>query len=87
MSPLRRRIAADLAGVHLALNVFLATSLLWIVIRTWAGLNPIWAISATLIEMVPIPPSATICAGAMRLSWHLTGVGPVDTADVLEFHN
>jgi len=25
--------------------------------------------------------------GAMKLSWHLTGVGPVDTADVLRFHN
>jgi hypothetical protein len=39
---------------------------------------------AAVIEMVPIPPSATICAGAVRLSWHLTAVGSVDTADVLE---
>ena len=30
------------------LNVFVATSLLWLVIRKWAGLNPIWAISAML---------------------------------------
>ena len=48
MDPLRRRITADLRGVHLALNVFVATSLLWLVIRKWAGLNPIWAISAML---------------------------------------
>ncbi len=53
MGPLRRRIMADLAGVHLALNVFVATSLLWIVIRKWAGLNPIWAISAMLASSDP----------------------------------
>jgi len=53
MGPLRRRIAADLGGVHLALNVFIATSLLWIVIRRWAGLNPIWAISAMLASSDP----------------------------------
>jgi uncharacterized membrane protein YccC len=51
--PLRRRIAADLAGVHLALNVFVATTLLWIVIRKWAGLNPIWAISSMLASSDP----------------------------------
>jgi uncharacterized membrane protein YccC len=44
---------AQLGGVHLALNVFVATSLLWIVIRKWAGLNPIWAISAMLASSDP----------------------------------
>jgi uncharacterized membrane protein YccC len=53
MGALRRRIAADLGGVHLAVNVFVATSLLWIVIRKWAGLNPIWAISAMLASSDP----------------------------------
>jgi uncharacterized membrane protein YccC len=53
MGSLRRRIGADLAGVHLALNVFVATSLVWIVIRKWAGLNPIWAISAMLASSDP----------------------------------
>ena len=51
--PLRQRIGTDLAGVHLALNVFVATSLVWIVIRKWAGLNPIWAISAMLASSDP----------------------------------
>ena len=50
---LRRRIAADLGGVHLALNVFVATALLWFVIRKLAGLNPIWAISAMLASSDP----------------------------------
>ena len=53
MGPLRRRIAADLGGVHLALNVFVATTLLWLVVRQWAGLNPIWAISAMLASSDP----------------------------------
>ena len=53
MGWLRRRIAADLGGVHLALNVFIATSLCWIVIRKLAGLNPIWAISAMLASSDP----------------------------------
>lgn len=39
--------------MHLALNVFVATSLVWILIRQWAGLNPIWAISAMLASSDP----------------------------------
>ena len=50
---LRRRIGTDLAGVHLALNVFVATSLVWLMVRKWAGLNPIWAISAMLASSDP----------------------------------
>lgn len=50
---LRRRITADVGGVHLALNVLVATSVLWLVIRKWAGLNPIWAISAMLASSDP----------------------------------
>ena len=53
MGPIRQRVAADLRGVHLALNVFVATSLVWLVIREWAGLNPIWAISAMLASSDP----------------------------------
>jgi uncharacterized membrane protein YccC len=53
MGPLRQRIAADGGGLHLALNVFVATTLLWIAIRKLAGLNPIWAISAMLASSDP----------------------------------
>jgi uncharacterized membrane protein YccC len=53
MGPLRRRIAADLGGVHLAVNVLVASGLLWIIVRKWAGLNPIWAISAMLASSDP----------------------------------
>ena len=51
--PIRQRIAADAAGLHLAMNVFVATSVLWFVLRQWAGLNPIWAISAMLASSDP----------------------------------
>jgi uncharacterized membrane protein YccC len=53
MGPIRRRIAADRGGLHLALNVFVATSLLWLVLRRLADLNPIWAISAMLASSDP----------------------------------
>ena len=53
MGSIRQRVAADLGGVHLALNVFIGTSLLWLVIRKWAGLDPIWAISAMLASSDP----------------------------------
>ena len=53
MGRLRRRIGSDLGGVHLALNVFVATSVLWLVLRQWAGLNPIWAISSMLASSDP----------------------------------
>ena len=53
MGDLRRRVAADRRGVHLALNVFVATSLLWIALRWLANLNPIWAISAMLASSDP----------------------------------
>ena len=53
MGPLPRRTAVDFGGVHLALNVLVATSLLWLVLRRWAGLNPIWAISAMLAAIDP----------------------------------
>ena len=39
---------------------------------------------AAVIEIVPVPPSAAICARGVALSWHLTRVGPVGTAVVLD---
>jgi uncharacterized membrane protein YccC len=53
MGGIRQRVAADLRGVHLALNVFVATSLLWLVLRQLEGVNPIWAISSMLASSDP----------------------------------
>jgi len=42
-----------LLGVHLAVNMFIATAILWLVLRKLAGLNPIWAISAMIAAIDP----------------------------------
>src|SRR5262245_66009326 len=34
--------------------------------------------------MVPVPPAETRFAGSLAASWHLAGVGPVVTSDVVE---
>jgi uncharacterized membrane protein YccC len=43
----------NMTGVHFALNIFVATTLLWIVLRHWAKLNPIWAISSMIAASDP----------------------------------
>jgi uncharacterized membrane protein YccC len=49
----RRFVKDDWLGVHLAVNVFLATTLLWLALRHAAGLNPIWAISSMIAASDP----------------------------------
>ena len=50
---LRRGLQLDLLGVHLALNIFVATTVLWLLIRDWEGVNPIWAISSMIAASDP----------------------------------
>jgi hypothetical protein len=45
MKQLKSFLKGDLVGVHLAVNIFVATSVLWVVLRFGANTNPIWAIS------------------------------------------
>ncbi len=40
-------------GVHFALNIFVATAVLWLLLRLAAGLNPIWAISSMIAASDP----------------------------------
>jgi len=42
-----------MVGVHLAVNVFIATTVLWLLLRTIADLNPIWAISSMIASVDP----------------------------------
>jgi uncharacterized membrane protein YccC len=44
----------DWLGVHFAVNVFVATSVLWLLLRRAAGLNPIWAISSMIAASDPV---------------------------------
>ncbi|MFO1461042.1 MAG: FUSC family protein [Verrucomicrobiota bacterium] len=48
-----RFLKDDLAGVHFAVNVFIATALLWLLLRKAANLNPIWAISSMVAASDP----------------------------------
>jgi uncharacterized membrane protein YccC len=43
----------DLVGVHLAVNVFIATAVLWLLLQKIAGLNPIWAIGSMIASVDP----------------------------------
>ena len=54
MKALERIIKDDWLGVHFAVNVFVATTLLWLNLRSVAGLNPIWAISSMIAASDPI---------------------------------
>jgi uncharacterized membrane protein YccC len=49
-----RFIKDDWLGVHFAVNVFIATTLLWVLLRRVAGLNPIWAISSMIAASDPV---------------------------------
>jgi uncharacterized membrane protein YccC len=50
---LKSSLKGDLFGVHLAANIFIATSILWVVLRFGANTNPIWAISAMIPAVDP----------------------------------
>jgi uncharacterized membrane protein YccC len=45
---LNRLLKGDWVGIHLAVNVFVATVVLWLLVRKVAGLDPIWAISSMI---------------------------------------
>lgn len=47
-----------MAGVHFAVNVFIATTVLWLLLRRLAGLNPIWAISSMIAASDPVVKQA-----------------------------
>jgi len=53
-----RLLKGDSLGVHFAVNIFVATTLLWLVLRHWAGLNPIWAVSSMVAASDPMPQQA-----------------------------
>ncbi|HXJ81072.1 MAG TPA: FUSC family protein [Candidatus Methylomirabilis sp.] len=46
-------LKGDWVGIHFAVNIFIATSLLWLILRAAAGLDPIWAISSMIAASDP----------------------------------
>ena len=55
---LERAVKGDWVGIHFAANVFVATTLLWVMLRTYADLNPIWAISSMIAASDPVVKQA-----------------------------
>jgi uncharacterized membrane protein YccC len=49
----------DWVGVHFAVNIFVATTVLWLVLSLAAGLDPIWAISSMIAASDPHVKQAT----------------------------
>ena len=55
---LDRFFRGDWAGLHFSANIFVATTVLWIIVRKFAGLNPIWAISSMIAASDPVVKTA-----------------------------
>lgn len=53
MKLLQRFLQDDLRGVHYAVNIFFATTVLWIVVKVYGDANPIWAISSMVATSDP----------------------------------
>ena len=53
MKILERFLEDDLLGVRFALNVFIGTTALWILLRLIADTNPIWAIASMIAASEP----------------------------------
>jgi len=51
-------VRGDWNGIHFAANVFVGSTLLWLILRTFAGLNPIWAISSMIAASDPVVKQA-----------------------------
>ena len=55
---LDRFFRGDWTGLHFSANIFVATTVLWIIVRKFAGLNPIWAISSMIAASDPVVKTA-----------------------------
>ena len=53
-----RAVKGDWAGIRFATNVFVGSTLLWLIVRKFAGLNPIWAISSMIAASDPVVKQA-----------------------------
>lgn len=53
----------DLLGVHYAVRIFISTTILWAILRLWADVSPIWAISSMIAVSDPN------VSGALQTFW------------------
>lgn len=53
MNPFARFYDDDLRGVHYAVSIFVATTILWLLVTAMGDANPIWAISSMVATSDP----------------------------------
>jgi len=53
VNPLERFLVDDLRGIHYAVSIFIATTVLWILVKELGDANPIWAISSMVATSDP----------------------------------
>jgi uncharacterized membrane protein YccC len=53
MKPFQRFLEDDLVGVRFALNVFIGTTIVWVVLRLISDTNPVWAIASLIAASDP----------------------------------
>ena len=53
MTVRQRLLQDDLRGVHHAVNIFVATTVLWIIVKVYGDSNPVWAISSMVATSDP----------------------------------
>jgi len=58
----------DRRGLRLALNVFIGTTLLWLLLWHGAGINPIWAITSMIAASEPVVKQAAVVFRARILN-------------------
>jgi uncharacterized membrane protein YccC len=58
MNPLKRFFEDDLVGVRFALNVFIGTTIVWVVLKLISDSNPVWAIASLIAASDPVVKQA-----------------------------
>ena len=58
MKVLERLLQDDMRGVHYAVSMFVATTVLWIIVKEIGDANPIWAISSMVATSDPLMKQA-----------------------------
>jgi len=53
MNPFERFLVDDMRGIHYAVSIFVATTVLWILVKVFGDANPIWAISSMVATSDP----------------------------------
>jgi len=53
VNPFERFLIDDMRGIHYAVSLFIATTVLWIIVKEYGDANPIWAISSMVATSDP----------------------------------